>query len=176
MEAQSRWTAVTMPPTILPPMIASHACPTTGGGQSWPGAISLTAALPGVCHCGGSGGREADVRPGLLAGLEAARPDEADERDGALHGSLAALAPRLVTAHTLHMRAHRVTVHPVRLYEQVPELAVTRVRGIGFRASCRCEWRSPVRGTWREASAEGAVHSRESAGSTRTSRDRDGSA
>lgn len=54
--------------------------------------------------------------------------------------------------------AHRLTVKPVRLRERNPNLAADVLRVVGYRASCSCGWRSPVRPTVRAARAELSAH------------------
>jgi hypothetical protein len=53
---------------------------------------------------------------------------------------------------------HRVTVAPVRVGIDRADLHVRSLRGVGYRAVCSCEWRSPVRGSFTQARHEGYYH------------------
>jgi len=56
---------------------------------------------------------------------------------------------------------HRATVSPVRTRFQDEDTGTVTVRGIGYRASCPCEWRGKFRVSFPLARADAYAHNRE---------------
>lgn len=58
------------------------------------------------------------------------------------------------------MSVHRCKVAPLATRRFDAGLAVTIVSVYGYRASCSCEWRGPVRSSFGAARADLAAHTR----------------
>lgn len=58
----------------------------------------------------------------------------------------------------MHLMLHAVKVVPIRRHERSELLEVDAVRGVAYRAVCRCGWRGRGAGRHHDARAEGLEH------------------